>query len=641
MKISDIVNGTYEAILFIDFETRSKADIKNLGAHRYASDPSTEILLTAYALDKGDINVDERDHFSHELVVALQNPNVLKVAHNAEFDMAILKHVSGMDIEISEWFDTAFQGAYYAHPRHLKGLAKRLNITEKGAGDGILTFSLPRKKSKSEDTPSLFAVERSDFNEPKDFPKEWEEFKTYAWQDISTMREAFYAMPMLPEIEIFTSHITMEMNFNGVPFDHRLGIQIYNKAKDYERNVSKIAKEKYGIENLKSTAQVQKALRANGVILPSLNKKERAGVEHEILDLRDTATGSAFSKIPTALERMCSDGFLHGEFVGNGAHTGRWTSRGVQLQNWARIQDDVSENLEDVKSYDHLRQHMRLCLGHVHGLEFTFADLSQIEARIVAWLAWSKWRMEAFADDIDIYARSAEKMFNLKKKLNKDSKERYYGKCAELGFGYGGGHMAIKTIQPDFYREVGEPMVKELVQKWRNANPEIKWLWNKIEKAMHVSMKSGSEIITCGKAILKFKYDGKTGIIMLPSGRSLYYRGLHCVSGRYEGSYDLMYMDYTRGGSPVRVHLWGGILLENITQALARDVLVDIMQRVKERVPRADAACIGTVHDEIWYLNKPSVPMLDVLLEEMARPITWASGLITKGDGLTSDRYRK
>lgn len=629
MKITDIVNCTYKAVLFIDFESRSKADLLNVGAHRYCVDPSTRVLLTTYAVGGGPIQLCEFDNLDKTLIGLLQDPMVLKVAHNSEFDMSLLKYTLGIDVRIEEWFDTAFQAAYYAHPRKLSNLALRLNLTEKGEQDGILLFSLPRKARKGETLTS-------DFNEAEDFPKEWEDFKTYAKQDIGTLREAFSAMQMLPEIEVFVSHMTMEMNFNGVPFDAKLGAQIWNKAIGYEHRAGAIALEKYGIENLKSTQQVQKALMRAGVELPSLNKKERGGEEHEILELRDVATGAAFSKIPKALERRCPDGRLHGEFVGYGAHTGRWSSRGVQLQNWARILGDVSETLDPIESYDHLRQHMRLCLGHVPHMAFTFADLAQIEARIVAWLAWSTWRMEAFASGVDIYARSAEKMFAVKN-VTKDNIYRQYGKAAELGFGYGGGHVAILNIQPEFYASVGEAKVREMVQLWRSANPEVAKLWRTLENTMKMSMKTGSEQLICGRAKLKFQYDGKSGKIVLPSGRSLYYRGLHSTAT--SNGFELAYMDYSAGGMPRRVHLWGGVILENITQAIARDVLVDVMKRTKERIPEAE--CIATVHDEVWYLHKPDVPMLEVLLEEMARPITWAKDLVTKGDGTTSDRYRK
>jgi DNA polymerase len=637
MDTYNIANKTFNGILWIDFETRSKVNLMDVGAHRYCVDPSTKVLLTAYAFNDSEINVCEADNLPDELLTLLNAKDVLKVAHNAEFDMAVLKYVLGIEIRVSEWYDTAYAAAYYAHPRNLKNLAKRLNLTAKGEQDGVLLFSVPRKKSKYENAPSLFGVARSDFNEPEENPKEWAEFKTYAKQDVGTMREAFNAMPIIPEIEIFTSQITMEMNFNGVPFDSTLGNAMYLKALDFEQTAGKIALDKYGIKNLKSTQQVQAALRANNVMLTSLNKKERAGETHEILDLRDRATGSAFAKLPKAFARVCPDGRLHGELVGFGAHTGRWSSRGVQLQNWKRILSEVDETLENVKSYDHLAQHMRLCLGYVPNMQFTYADLSQIEARIVAWLAGSTWRMDAFAAGVDIYARSAEKMFNIKH-VAKDSKERYYGKCAELGFGYGGGHRAIENIQPDFYASEGEDKIRELVQRWRGANPEITTLWRTLENAMKLSMRKGRETIMCGKARVTFVYDGKSGKVILPSGRSIYYRGLHGIANA-RGGIDLHYMDYSLGGTPLHNALWGGVLLENITQAIARDVLVDIMWRVQ----RLDlwSEVIATVHDEIWYLHSTNVPMLDILLDEMKRPITWANGLITKGDGLTSDRYRK
>lgn len=631
MNIDNIVNRQFSDVLFIDFESRSKIDLVSVGAHKYGIDPSTKILLTAFAFNNEPVRINEYDNFDDDLVAALQNPNVLKVAHNAEFDMALLKYTTGIEINVSEWFDTAYQAAYYGHPRKLANLAKRLGLTDKLGKEGVLFFSLPRKISETN------VENTSAFNEPTDNPEKLEEFKTYAMQDVGTMREAFNIMPMLPAIEIFTSQITMEMNFNGVPFDIRLSVKIYNLAKKYEKEASQKALEIYGIQNLKSTKQVQDALIANGVRLNSLNKKERGGTDHEILELRDLATGTAFAKIPTAIERYCPDGRIHGELVGYGAHTGRWSSKGVQLQNLSRILSEVSEDLVNVKSYEHLKQHIRLCFGNVPNMLFTYADLSQIEARIVAWLAWSEWRMQAFADDVDIYARSAEKMFNIPH-VKKDDKERYYGKCAELGFGYGGGHAAILTIQPDFYREVGESKVRELVQVWRNANPEIKRLWYSLERAMRESMRSGNEQIMCGRIKLTFQYDGKCGKISLPSGRALYYRGLHFTQ-KSNGNTELAYLDYSRGGDAIHVRFWGGVILENVTQAIARDVLVDIMRRVKDVQP--DSECIATVHDEIWYLHRENVDMLSIVLEEMKRPITWAPALVTKGDGFTSDRYRK
>ena len=631
MKPIDIVEKRYRSILFIDFETRSRANLQDEGSHKYCRDGSTTVLLTAYAIDNQPVNVVEFG-VNDEVNEALLDPTVLKIAHNAEFDMGVLTHVLGYPLDYSEWFDTAFQAAYYGHPRKLEYLARRLGVTQKNAQDGVYFFSIPKKQAKGAE------VIGSPFNEPVDHPDEWEAFKVYAAQDVGTMREAFYAMNGLPEIEIEAMQLTFDMNFNGVPFDVPLSVKIYKRAYEYETEASNRAKSVYCIENLRSPKQVQDALQREGVNLQSLNKKLRGGVEHEILDLRDIASGTAFAKIPKAIKRLCFDGRLHGELIGNGAHTGRWSSRGVQLQNWAKILDEVNENLINIKSYEHLKQHMRLCLGHVPNMSFTFADLSQIEARIVAWLAGCKWRMEAFEAGVDIYARSAEKMFNIPK-VNKGDKERQYGKCAELGLGYGGGIQAINNIQPDFYREVGAEKVQDLVNTWRNANPEIKRLWFLLEQAMRESIRTGQCAIRTGEVILKFQYDGKTGRIILPSGRALYYRGLHLAKKDVKST-ELVYLDYSRGGEhPVMVRFWGGTLLENITQAIARDVLVDDMRRVKLKAPYASVLC--TVHDEIWYNHETRYDLLPTLLDEMAAPISWAPGLVTKGDGCTSDRYRK
>jgi len=607
--------------LYIDFETRSKADLPNVGAHKYAMDASTQVLLTAYAFDDDEVNVCEFDNIPDEIIKALTDNEVLKIAHNAEFDMSIFKYTLLLPVIYTQWHDTAYQSSYFGLPRKLSDLAKRLNLPDKMEQEGVKLFSFPLKKKDT-------------FNEPKDYPEEWETFKEYAKHDVETMRRAHKIMSVLPPLETYTMQLTFKMNFAGVPFDLRLAMQIYMKAKAYENNASIVAMNKYGINNLKSPAQVQAALKREGIQLTTLNKKLRLGVTHEILTLRDTAAGSSFSKLPKGYERVCSDGRLHGEFVGHGAHTGRWSSKGVQLHNWTRILEPVSEDLTNVKGYEHLKQHMRLCLGKTSDHLFMYADLSQIEARVVAWIAESRWRMEAFERNVDIYARSAEKMFNIEK-VNKDDKERYYGKCAELGFGYGGGHAALRNIVPDFYESAGEEFVRNLVALWRNANPEIVRLWSALEQTFRRAMQSGMSVFAFGNVRITFFYDGKTGKIQLPSGRALYYPGFHVEQSQYGSS--LAYWDYTRGSTAVHVPIWGGVLLENIVQAISRDILVDIISRFEKAQPTV--TCVGTVHDEIWYLTKENV--LDDLLSEARKPIPWAEGLVLNADGNVSDRYRK
>lgn len=629
----------YKRILYIDYETRSERDILDVGSHRYLTDATTEMILVSWAFDKDETQVSET--MPEGVVTAIEDPDVLKIAHNAEFDMGVCVYLLGINVDCRDWVDTAYIAAYYGYPRSLKNLTRVLNTQLKASQEELFIFAIPRERARTEAPDELFfRPTPTIWNDKTTHPADWDAFLLYAKGDVDVMREAYIRMPSLPDIEIFTMQITFEMNFNGVPFDVEFAKEIYQLSQDYSERAGVIAQEKYSIDNLRSTKQVQLALMHEGIYLGSLNVKERGGVTHEILDLRDQATGTAFSKIPTALNRICPDGRLHGEFVGHGAHTGRWSSRGVQLQNFARIKSEVCDDLSLVRNYSHLRQHMRLTIGNLKDHKFTCADLSQIEARIVAWLAQCEWRMNAFKNGEDIYARSAERMFG-KPKITKDDPERQDGKCSELGFGYGGGANAILRINPDFFHAKGAAKVQQLVDTWRLANPEICRLWRKLESGFRQAMKDGMCNVMCGTTKLVFKFDGSTAAITLPSGRSLYYRSVSLVYTS-RGS-DLYYLDYSRGGdSPAqRIKFWGGTILENVTQAIARDILVGIMQRVKRRDERLQ--CIGTVHDEIWYLTHETIDInpLTLLLEEMARPIEWASGLITCGEGFTHKRYIK
>ena len=607
--------------LWIDFETRSNLDVGLVGTYKYAMDASTKVIMVSWAVDDGVVHTDEA--VTDELYRLIERDDVLKVAHNAEFDMAICRYVLGIETSPRAWYDTAYHAAYLGYPRKLSHLAERLHTTQKASQEEMLLFSKPLRMKKG-DTTIIFADKVSN-------PAEWERFRRYSALDVEVMRECAKRMPALPAIELQTMQLTFEMNGNGVPFDLPFAKQIEAMANQYAERAGSTARVSYAVENLRSAVQVRGALEREGVFLQTLNAKERGGVTHELLTLRDQASGAAFAKVKKAETRICADGRIHGEFVGFGAHTGRWSSRGVQLQNFARILSPVSTDLTKVRDYSHLRQHLRLTVYAPKPYTFICADLSQIEARIVSWLAGCAWRMQAFKNGEDIYARSAERMFGLPH-VDKSMPERQMGKCAELGLGYGGGANAINRIAPDFYREHGADKVADIVAKWRRANPEIARLWSIVEQAFCYAMQRVSCVATVGLTKLRFCYDGHTVIIGLPAGRNLYYRGVQRTD---EG---LFYLDYSRGGEPVRTKIWGGVLLENITQAIARDVLVDIMTRVQRAHP--EYQLIGTVHDEVWYLTK-SEDALNVLLDAMKAPITWAQGLVTKGDGFASDRYIK
>lgn len=625
-------------ILFFDFETRSELNLKDVGAHKYATHHSTEILLISYAFNSGPVQVSRE--VPEQIIEMMEDPDILKVAHNAEFDMAIAKYVLGVDLDnvcnnpYRGWHDTAYQAAYYGYPRALADLAGVLGTGAKASPEEMHFFSAPKRLAAKADPNELFGEGTPTvYNEMDDYPEERDRFIEYSRVDTEVMRECYHKMKPLPEFEDYAMRFTFMMNFNGIPFDLQLATKIKEMADDYSRRAGSEALAEYGIANLRSTPQVLKALAANGVVLKSLNKKERGGVTHPILDLRDQATGAAFSKIESARDRICADSRLHGEFVGFGAHTGRWSSRGVQAQNFPRILSEVSDDLSNVRDYDHLRQHLRLCIHAQRSQMFTCADLSQIEARITAWLAGCRWRQDAFANEEDIYSRSAERMFGLPH-VDKSMPERQMGKCAELGLGFGGGAGAIARVAPDFYAQQGDAKVREIVDRWRNANPEVCQLWRTLERAFRSAYSRAVQRVTLGPVGIVFKFDGRTMYIGLPSGRGLYYRQTVIAA---DG--EILYRDYSRGSSyGITTKIWGGVLTENVVQAIARDVLMDIMRRVETKY---GFECIGTVHDEVWYLADATDRACEFLLDEMRVAPTWAPGLVIKGDGFTNKRYIK
>lgn len=637
--------------LWIDFETRSEADIKTVGGEKYCMDASTEAILLAYAWDDEPVRVWELQSLD-ELPFEVQNPEIFCaltrvwhdvriVAHNAGFDMCVAKYCLGCDVVPEMWYDSAFAAAYYGYPRALGNLAAYLGTAAKLPQDELRLFSQPVKRKKGAD---LFG-EATVWNDATTHPEEWARFVEYARADVEVMRECCRRMPELPEIERRAMILTMEMNMAGVPFDAEMAWRIAVRAKDYEDTASAIALAKYGISNLRSNPQVQRALKENGVHLPSLNAKERAGVTHEILDLRDQATGAAFRKIPTCFERLCPDQRLRGEFKGHGAHTGRWSSQGAQMQNWPRIlrPDTLTLDLEGVESYAHLREHLRLCLCHSPGREFVCADLSQIEARITAYISGCKWLMEAFASGDDVYSRTAEKMFRSPRDpATGKHPKRQEGKACVLGFGFAGGGRAIEKISPALYKELGEAGCNELCQTYRSTHPEIVQMWYTLERCWKEATTRGTSGCVAGGAILKFTFDGHTMRITLPSGRALWYRSVARAEGMYGPEFS--YCDWSQGHA-VTSKIWRGVLVENIVQAMARDILVDIMWRVRERlageIPSAEI--VGTVHDEVWMLTRTGTgrAVLSVLLEEMARPIRQYPGLVIKGEGAFGDRYVK
>lgn len=629
--------------LFIDFETASEVDLAKVGAHRYAQHPSTRILLVSWRRDDGETHTEEE--VSDELIRYILDPSIRKVAHNAEFEMCVCTYILRLPLRIQGWFDTMYQAAYYSYPQGLSRLSVALNTVRKASSEEMLMFSKPLPAKKG-DAALTFATKAT-------HPVAWAAFLEYSNTDTVALSEVFNAMPMLPDDVLDVFHMCMEMNFNGYPFDMELAERIVAKAKEYELGASEIALRKYGIENLKSAKQVQKALRERGIFLDTLNAKLRGDVSHEILDLRDNATGSSFSKISAARMRINPDGRIRGELRAGGTHTGRLAGKGVQPQNFARILSPVDPTLTNVTSYEHLKQHMRLCIKAPDEHKLLVGDLSQIEARVLSWLSGSQWLLDAFERGDDIYARNAERMFGLTN-VTKDSVERQFGKIAVLSLGYGCGAKRFLTSNLAFFSRLGdgaEAAASDTVAKYRDANRPIVQLWRAVEDAFRYAMQYGVARLQTAFTTLVFEFeDQRTMRIALPSGRALYYRGVYSMQQAGKQS-QLVYTNYATGAQPV--FFWGGKLVENIVQAIAADVLL-LVYKSFQTYGLLDAYNITSdslsvckpilqVHDELVYLipDEYAERALTTLKRVLHYDVPWAEGLPLSGEAFLDDRYTK
>ena len=249
-------------ILYLDFETRSELDLATCGTYRYAQHASTQMLLIAYAFDDEQVRVSRE--LPDEVFAAIQSPEVLKIAHNAEFDHAIAEFVLGCPSEFNMWHDTAYQAAYFGWPRKLSALADALHTHRKASTEEMYFFTQPVRVPKRKDLVV--------WNEMENFPVEAARFESYAATDVAVMRECYKKMLALPEFECKIMRLTFEMNRNGVPFDIEFARQVQLLADGYAERAGKIASDKYGVENLRSTKQVMEALQREGVRLASLNK---------------------------------------------------------------------------------------------------------------------------------------------------------------------------------------------------------------------------------------------------------------------------------------------------------------------------------------------------------------------------------
>ena len=653
--------------LSIDIETRSSADIGKTGLYRYAQDKDFGILLFAYKLDEGPVEIVDLEcgeEIPDQVIRYLEDPSVIKRAYNAAFEWYCLNQ-AGYRTPLSQWKCTMIHGLYCGYTAGLDATGKAIGLPQDKqkltTGKALIRyFCVPCKPTKNNGGRR--------WNLPKHAPEKWALFKEYCKQDVVTenaILERLDAFPV-PEMEERLWQMDIRMNAFGVRVDTGL---ISGALTIDGISTQELTGEAVGITRLtnpNSTSQLLQWLAEQGVQLDNLQK---ATVEEtltretlpknvrRILEIRQQLGKTSVKKYTAMETAKCEDDRIRGLTQFYGANrTGRWAGRLVQLQNLPRNYLktlDYARNLVKAKNYEGIRllygnvpdtlsQLIRTAFIPSEGHKFVVADFSAIEARVIAWLAGEQWVNEVFATHGKIYEATASQMFHVPiEKIVKGNPEyslRQKGKVATLALGYQGGTSALIAMGA-LSMGLTEEELPDIVSRWRSANPRIRDLWYAVEDAALAAMTTAQPQAIRG---LVFRLEGDLIYgqsfltVQLPSGRKLFYPKPFLQENRF-GRMAIHY--YTVGQQTRKWEVdstYGGKMTENIVQAIARDCLAETLMRIG----RLGLQVVFHVHDEV-IIDAPMDVTVDQICGLMAEPIPWAPGLILKGAGFESDYYMK
>ena len=657
-------------VLGIDIETYSSAPLPKCGVYRYCDAPDFEILLFSYAFDDAPVETVDLacgETLPKEVLLALENPNILKNAYNAQFERVCLSKYLGHWLDPHQWRCTMVMAASLTLPGRLADVAVALGTTEKKMEEGkdlIRYFSIPCKPTKTNGGRTR--------NLPVDAPEKWAVYRQYNAQDVETeraIRKVLEKYP-LPEQEWELYALDQQINDRGVRVDKQLVKNAIAADAVFAQAACQRAKELTGLENPGSVMQLHGWLRERGVQLSTLLKKEvqRKLAEmdedaqsdaqadeaaREMLRLRLEMSRSSIKKYEAMARCVCKDGRIHGMFRFYGAsRTGRFASQIVNLQNLRRndmedlalarslLREGRAEEFSMLyaSAADVLSELVRTALIARKGCRFIVADFSAIEARVLAWLADEEWRLKVFEEGGDIYCASASQMFHMPvEKHGVNGHLRQKGKISELALGYGG---SIGALQAMGSREMNIPdeELKPLVDGWRKANPRIVQFWRSVGDA---AMKAVREQTTVRAGKVTFCCKDDVLFAKLPSGRTLAYIAPRLGTGRF-GSTVITYQSYDKTEkaadeeeeAPVtrrwqREETYGPKIVENLTQAIARDLLCAAMMNLEAAGYRI---CMH-IHDECVIEMPIGQGSLEEACRLMAIAPDWAEGLPLRADG--------
>lgn len=638
--------------LSIDIETYSSVNLQKAGVYKYAESPDFDILLFGYSVDGGAVHVIDfacGEKIPAEIMDALSDESVTKWAFNAQFERVCLSNYLDTWLSSDSWHCTMVWSATLGLPLSLEGVGAVLGLEKQKLTEGknlIKYFCVPCAPTKTNGGRTR--------NLPQHDMEKWEQFKAYNLRDVETEMSIQKKLTRFPVPDFIWNeyHLDQEINDRGIGLDMTLVEQAIAIDSISRKNLTQQIQNLTDLDNPNSVAQMKGWLSDNGLEMDTLGKKAvaetlKTAPKHlaDVLSLRQQLAKSSVKKYTAMQTAACKDSRARGMFQYYGANrTGRFAGRIIQLQN---LPQNHMSDLADARALvrsgnydalellyddipDTLSQLIRTAFVPKDGRKFIVADFSAIEARVLAWLAGEKWRMQVFADGKDIYCSSASQMFGVPvEKHGINGHLRQKGKIAELALGYGGSVGALKSMGA---LEMGltEEELQPLVNAWRNANPMITALWWDIDSAVKTTVR---EHIPTKVAGLKFTYESGFLFMRLPSGRRIAYVKPRMGINQF-GSESVTYEGMGATKKWERLESYGPKFCENAIQAIARDILMYAMQTLR------NCSIVAHVHDEL-IIEADRRMSLSAVCEQMGRTPPWAKGLLLRADGYECDFYKK
>lgn len=663
--------------LHIDIETYSSVDLAKAGVYKYAESKDFSVLLFAYSYNDEPVTVLDltRQDLPDSIIKDLNDRNVLKKAHNAQFERVCLSHYCHKletdyftscgfwEAEPPEftfldpegWYCTMVHSSMCGLPSSLKQVGDALGLEEDkkklATGQALIRyFCMPCKATKVNGGRTR--------NLPKDDPEKWADFIAYNMQDVVTEMEIekrLLTLYKMPETELSRYWLDQRIADFGIGVDMDLVHKILAYGEVHQQEVLEEGQRLSGI-SISSVSQLKNWIKERtGQTVTSLTKatmddliaSQTDPTVKKVLQLRQESGKISIKKYDVFERAVCEDGRIHGTLQFYGSRTGRWAGRLIQPQNLPRNSfDDFPLARELVKAEDWETLDMcypsmndvfstliRTAFVPSEGKAYAVADYSAIEARVIAWLADEKWRIQSFHEGKDIYCQSASQMFGVPvEKHGVNSHLRKKGKIAELACGYGGNIGALKAFGAD-KMGLSDTDMADIIAKWRSASPNICLLWKTFDRMVSRAVKMPGRPMSGPKGMIFTVRDGVLEVV-LPSKRCLIYQ-----NPRFENNgfvYDGLNQTTRKWET---IGTWGGKLTENVVQAIARDCLALAIDRMaaKGYLP------VMHIHDEV-VVEVPAADRekhLEAIEAIMAEPIPWAEGLELTAAGFTADYYQK